>query len=48
LPSVAHFERAPRRPALASALEDQGVIALAHDSRAEAIDSFDRALRWPP
>jgi DNA-binding CsgD family transcriptional regulator len=42
--AVAHFERAPRRPALASALEDQGVIALAREKKAEAIDSFDRAL----
>jgi DNA-binding CsgD family transcriptional regulator len=42
--AVADFERSPRRPALASALEDQGVIALAQDKKAEAIDSFDRAL----
>lgn len=42
--AVAHFERAPRRPAVASALEDQGVLALAKDNRQDAIESFDRAL----
>jgi DNA-binding CsgD family transcriptional regulator len=42
--AVEHFERGPRRPALASALEDQGVAALAHGDSKAAIDSFDRAL----
>jgi len=42
--AVEHFERAPRRPALASALEDQGVAALANGDRKAAIGSFDRAL----
>jgi DNA-binding CsgD family transcriptional regulator len=42
--AVTHFERAARRPALASALEDQGVTALVNGARAEAIASFDRAL----
>jgi DNA-binding CsgD family transcriptional regulator len=42
--AVEHFERGPRRPALASALEDQGVAALANGDSKAAIDSFDRAL----
>jgi DNA-binding CsgD family transcriptional regulator len=42
--AVEHFERAPRRPALASALEDRGVAALANGDREVAIASFDRAL----
>jgi DNA-binding CsgD family transcriptional regulator/tetratricopeptide (TPR) repeat protein len=43
--AVARLERSPRRPALASALEDQGVIARAHGKSAEAIDAFGRALQ---
>jgi DNA-binding CsgD family transcriptional regulator len=42
--AVAHFERGPRQPALASALEDLGVTALEHGAGEEAITSFDRAL----
>jgi DNA-binding CsgD family transcriptional regulator len=42
--AVEHFERGPRRPALASALEDQGVVALANADTTAAIESFDRAL----
>lgn len=42
--AVTHFERAPRRPALASALEDHGVAALENGATAEAVTSFERAL----
>jgi DNA-binding CsgD family transcriptional regulator len=42
--AVTHFERAPRRPALASALEDHGVAALGNGATAEAVTSFERAL----
>jgi DNA-binding CsgD family transcriptional regulator/tetratricopeptide (TPR) repeat protein len=42
--AVQHFERGPRRPALASALEDHGVAALANGDRTAAVESFDRAL----
>jgi len=42
--AVKHFERAPRRPALSSALEDHGVIALKRGDRNAALEALDRAL----
>jgi DNA-binding CsgD family transcriptional regulator len=42
--AIKHFERVPRPIALASSLEDAGVVLLAHGDRDAAIASFGRAL----
>src|SRR5262249_12498359 len=38
------LQASPRRPALASALEDAGVLAVEHDRRADAVATLSRAL----
>lgn len=44
LAAVEHFEQSPRRPALASALEDAGALAARNGARTEAIALLGRAL----